>query len=221
MVDLGTLGGPSAQATAINDAGMVTGRSDAITQTGAVGPTETYVTHAFLYGATDATGLVAKEMMDLGTLGGEYSYGTAINARSHVSGYSTLSGEGNVRAFLFNGKKMHDLGSLHPDGSKSDQSFALAMNDYDQVVGHSYIGENETENVRAIAAGVFGSPLQVAFLYQDGVMTDLNKLIGKETSNYHLYSASGINNDGQIIACAFDYQQGVFRAVLLTPNTRQ
>ena len=68
MTDLGTLGGTTSYATAINDRGQVVGNS----------PTIAGVTHAFLYG--DGA------MTDLGTLGGTTSYATAINDRGQVVG---------------------------------------------------------------------------------------------------------------------------------------
>jgi probable HAF family extracellular repeat protein len=61
MTDLGTLGGPSSFAFAINEAGQVVGRS----------ATSAYLTHAFLY--------AAGQMEDLGTLGGSFSSASAIN----------------------------------------------------------------------------------------------------------------------------------------------
>jgi hypothetical protein len=58
---------------------------------------------------------------------------------------------------------------------------------------------------------------QVAFIYRDGVMTNLNELIGDATKRYQLQSATGINDKGQIAAIAFDRETASFRAVLLTP----
>src|SRR5262249_44349384 len=71
MIDLGTLGGAFAQAFAINDAGFITGNSQ-------LRATTTNVVHAFLAPSPLSTGAIG--MRDIGTLGGSFSYGMAINA---------------------------------------------------------------------------------------------------------------------------------------------
>ncbi len=204
MTEIGTLGGKFARATAINNAGFITGDS----------ATDASEAHAFLYGM-DPSGLAADAVMfDLGTLGGSSSYGTAINASNHVVGYSSTK-DGNVRAFLHNGDSMQDLGSLGGKNPGIDMSCALGINQYDHVVGYSYLPMD--------AAG-YGSPLNslkapqpVAFLYQNGNMTDLNDLLGSEAKNYRLYSATAINDKGQITANALHLESNTFHAVLLTP----
>src|ERR1043166_1550600 len=108
MIDIGTLGGEHAQAFAINDSGFVTGNSD-IASSSLLSPTR----HAFLYQPFTTTRGAVKAMQDLGTLGGHHSYGLFLNAKSHVVGYSTIDkSDSRVHAFLFDGKMMHDLGSL-------------------------------------------------------------------------------------------------------------
>jgi probable HAF family extracellular repeat protein len=148
MRDIGTLGGSYAQANAINEAGFITGTA----QTWAMFVT----THAFIY-QTSATG---GKMRDLGMLGsGLSSYGMAINAYNHVAGYSTFqANDERVHAFLHDGKRMIDLGSLGAKGTDTDVSVALGVNKLDQVVGYSYLPV------------VRGMPLQqVAFLWRPNV----------------------------------------------------
>ena len=63
---------------------------------------------------------------------------------------------------------------------------------------------------------------QVAFLwsrdgYGGGKMVNLNKLLNATGKNYLLISATAINDNGQIVANAYDNQNGGLRAVLLTP----
>ncbi len=63
---------------------------------------------------------------------------------------------------------------------------------------------------------------QVAFLwsrdgYGVGKMVNLNKLVNVTGKNYLLVSATGINDNGQIVANAYDIQNGGVHAVLLTP----
>src|SRR5215831_6096033 len=60
--------------------------------------------HAFLY----THGIVK----DLGTLGGTYSVGIAVNDSSEVTGSSRVSDPGDEHAFLHNGVFMDDLGTL-------------------------------------------------------------------------------------------------------------
>jgi probable HAF family extracellular repeat protein len=198
MKDIGTLGGSYAQANAINEAGFITGTA----QTWAMFVT----THAFIY-QSSATG---GKMRDLGMLGsGLSSYGMAINGYNHVAGYSTLQANSErFHAFLHDGKRMIDLGSLGAKGTDTDVSVALGVNKLDQVVGYSYL------------PGAPGMPLQqVAFLWRPNVgqMVDLNTLLYGLGRNYRLISATAINDDGQIVANAWDIQNGGPRAVLLTP----
>jgi probable HAF family extracellular repeat protein len=133
MLDLGTLGGAYAQALAINDSGFVTGNSQTTALTSRSG-----AAHAFLYPPLSIASI--RRMRDLGTLGGNYSYGMFINGDNHVVGYSTIdSSDDRVHAFLHDGTKMRDLGSLGGKELESDQSFALGVNIADEVVGYSYL----------------------------------------------------------------------------------
>lgn len=207
LTDLGTLGGMYAQALAINDSGFATGNSEM----GGVHTINTPgLTHAFIWSAT--TG-----MFDLGTLAGDFSYGTGINANNHVVGYSTVNSfDDRVHAFLHDGETMLDLGALSGASKALDRSFALGVNGVDQVVGYSYVPSNE--------AGVFhhppsvSAPQQVAFIYSNGLMVDLNTLIGSASKSYRLYAATAINDKGQIAAIALDESSDAFHAVLLTPT---
>ena len=212
MVDLGTLGGAYAQAFAINDAGSITGNSQVRSSA-----TATDAVHAFLAPSPLAAGAIG--MRDLGTLGGAFSYGMAINSNNHVVGYSTINRvDSRVHAFWFNGNGMKDLGSLAPNSINplEDQSVALGVNSTDHVVGYSYLPATGANTDPAIQPG--SSPVrQVAFIWYRGVMTDLNKLVGTVSDTYHLNSAVAINDNGQITATALSKDSGTRRAVLLTP----
>ena len=48
-------------------------------------------------------------------------------------------------------------------------------------------------------------------------MINLNKLLYGNGKNYLLVSATAINDNGQIVASAYDIQNGGVHAVLLTP----
>jgi probable HAF family extracellular repeat protein len=209
MIDIGTLGGAYAQAYAINDAGVITGAS----QTQGMGPMVT--THAFIYRLPDAPYRRYSRMVDLGVLGGVSSYGTAINSYNHVAGYSTVTtSDERVHAFFHDGAKMIDLGSLGGPGNRwgSDMSVALGINNYDQVVGYTYlpvVGEMPIQ--------------QVAFLWRRGLngggqMINLNKLLYGTGKNYLVSSATAINDNGQIAGTAYDMRDGSVHAVVLTPT---
>lgn len=84
MTDLGTLGGNQSYATAINDAGQVTGTSY----------TAAGVEHAFRW--------EGGVMTDLGTLGGgTLSFGVAINGAGQVTGYSATANTGLFHATVW------------------------------------------------------------------------------------------------------------------------
>ena len=198
MLDIGTLGGEYAQAFGINDSAFVTGTAQIAVSS------RVPITHAFIYQPFSMG--IRKNMIDLGTLGGKDSYGMAINANNHVAGYSTLNGGlDRVHAFLHDGRKMRDLGSLDGRIAENDQSYALGVNIIDQVVGYSYVPTRE------------GPVRQAAFLYSQGVMMDLNGLLGPDAAKqYWLHTATAINNNGQIVAIAEDLRTNEIHAVLLT-----
>jgi probable HAF family extracellular repeat protein len=192
MIDLGTLGGQYAQAWGINDLGFVTGNAQTTDQLNTDQPR-----HAFIWDAK--TG-----MLDLGTIAGDSSYGTSINRNNHVAGYSTLDADNNrIHAFLYDGKKMIDLGSLSGAALGLDYSYAFGINANDQVVGYSYLPSD--------------GPWSVAFVYRNGLMMNLNDLIGDASKNYRLDCATGINDKGEIVVIAYDNSAEAYHAVLLTP----
>lgn len=207
LTDLGTLGGMYAQALAINDSGFVTGNSETF---GFHTITTVGITRAFLWSP------VTKGMVDLGVLGGDYSYGTGISSNNHVAGYSTINSSDNrIHAFLHDGLAMRDLGSLDSTSAESDRSFALGVNSADQVVGYSYV----PSSISAVVYPPVSGPVeQVAFIYTQGMMRDLNTLIGNAAKRYRLYSATAINEKGQITAIAREESSESFHAVLLTPS---
>jgi probable HAF family extracellular repeat protein len=208
MIDIGTLGGAYAQANAINDTGFITGTSQL---PATAGPLATEITHAFSY-CQACLGL-GRQMRDLGVLGGNSSYGMAINNYNHVAGYSTIkANDDRVHAFFHDGNKMIDLGSLGASRWGSDLSVALGINKLDQVVGYTYmpaVGEMPIQ--------------QVAFLWRRGMngsgqMINLNALLYGAGKDYLVFSATAINDNGQIVGTAYYMPTGDVRAVMLTPE---
>jgi probable HAF family extracellular repeat protein len=118
MTDLGTLGGPSAEAFDIGDTGFIVGHAD----------TAPGRPHAFVRppGATSLT--------DLGTLGGSASAARAVNDAGVVVGESWTSG-GIVHAFVWQAGQMTDLNTRIPPGSGWTLTHASAINNSGAIVG--------------------------------------------------------------------------------------
>ncbi len=142
------------------------------------------------------------KVIDLGTLGGITGQAGGnlawdINNRSQVVGVSDLPGDQTFHAFLWTeATGMQDLGTLTGD----TYSTASGINDEGMVVGLS------------LDASFDGR----AFLWENGVMTDLNSLI-PPNSSLHLLSACSINARGQIAGLAIT-SAGEYHAFLATPR---
>ena len=190
MRDIGTLGGGWAKAFSINDAGQATGTSQA-----------SLSFHAFIWDSVNG-------MRDIGTIAGSTSTGNFINANGHVAGTSTINNFDNrEHAFLYNGSTMLDLGAIGDNDFLSDRSFAYGINIHDEVVGSTY---------RPYQGGAL---YQIAFVYRDGQMFDLESLVDTSGADYRLYTGTGINDAGQIAVSAIKISTNEIRAVLLTPNS--
>lgn len=219
LVDLGALDGRPSTATALNDAGQVTGavrNSDGMQ-------------HAFLYSngvmtdlgvlpggtwsvgyAINSAGEVAGMgdnafgatafkysngvMTDLGTFGGGYATPFAINDAGQVAGYSYAPG-GTIRAFLHSDGVMTDIGTL--GGSSAS---AYAINNDGQVTGESYMP---------------GGAATHAFLYRNGVMTDLGTLGGTYSIGLQINTAGQVIGHsllaGDVDSHAFVYSGGIMK----------
>lgn len=187
-------GDPDGIALAINNSGLVVGASGTCTT---FNPIELYnllPVHALLWENGKA--------INLGNLGGKTgqaggNIANNINNLGQVIGTSDLPGDTAYHAFLWNkATGMQDLGTLSGDVD----SQAVGINDRGVVVGGSIDASGNSR----------------AFVWQRGVMTDLNTL----TTNSRLYLIFGcaINADGTITGLGLT-STGELHTYLATPTS--
>ena len=230
LTDLGTLGGLSAQAYDLNNAGQVVGYAT----------NSSSQSRAFLW--------QSGQMSDLGVLGGSASVAQAINATGQVVGYSAVvTASQAYRAVMWDGASKINL---TPDLAASDTSTATGINSARQVVGtinYSIAFRWDNGNVTILphlggggghaadindAGQIVGTsssahvtplgPMGHAALWENDTVTDLGLLPGDEDSG-----AAAINSLGHIVGSsgrtdpdtyetsyrAFIYKDGVMTAL--------
>jgi probable HAF family extracellular repeat protein len=187
LTDLGALvDGVSSGANWINSKGVVAGISEnGMTDDHAVFPPE-----------FDAVVWKDGQIINLGTFGGTFSYANAINDAGQVVGFAlnttpdsfdlgdlclTPPMPTQMRAFLWQGGKLRDLGTL---GTGTD-SCALFVNRSGQAAGHSF--------TNTVVNPVTGLPTVDPFLWNGKKLVDLGTLGGT------LGLALSINNLGQVV----------------------
>ena len=176
----------SSAATAINDGGQIAGISGDCDD--AIGSAT--AAHAVLWeGGT---------VIHIGNLGGkEWNTPTAINAAGDIAGFSDHEGDQITEAFIWTRDTgLQGLGFLYPDDSVSE---AFGINDRRQVVGLSC-----------------GAAACRAFLWQNGVMTDLTG-VAAVPDTVLLTHAMDINNAGVITGRAFNATTNELQAYVATP----
>ena len=136
-------------------------------------------------------------VFNLGGFGGVMNNAAiAINKAGQIVGTSDPAGDGTTYAFLWQNGAMTNLGTLPGDVV----SLAQDINANGQVVGLSC---DANFNCRA-------------FLWDHGVMIDLNSLIPPRSPLY-LTQAEGINDRGEIAGTAYDQSTGELLAFLAIP----
>lgn len=223
MTNIGTLGNQfiNSGALGINSAGDVVGYSDnAVSTTGQT---------AFLY--HDG------KMTPLGTLGGKISSASAISASGVIVGGAAIQG-GSLHAFVYQDGKMTDLSSLGFSTS------AKSINSAGDIVGNAQgysltkpnvaflysngepklLDVNGSANTSAdcindngvvVGYATGANNTIYAYEYSNGVFTNLNTLL-PSGSNWVLYHATAINNNGQIVGLG--KHNGKVTAFLLDPS---
>lgn len=169
MQDLGTLGGTTAAANALNDRGEVVGQSNL---------TADATFHPFLWDG--------RSLSDLGTFGGDLGSANWIDDTGQVIGWADTTvhltpplgepGDQLYQAFLWDNGTMTNLGTAPAD----ECSVANSVNSRGEVVGN---------------AGKCHGAVD-AFLSADGKTVNLNSLIAP--SPLHLKEAVAINDRGEI-----------------------
>ena len=125
-------------------------------------------------------------LTDLGSLGGPYSVANAINDAGQVAGGSLPTGGSHSHPFLWDSiNGMQDLGVLHEVPNIVVTSAGLGINSQGVVVGEAAVDSLRFH----------------AFLYQDGILTDLAALAGLDPRANS--AAYGINDAGEAVGFAF------------------
>ena len=142
--------------------------------------------------------------VDLGSLGGDANSALgnaakAINSFGHVVGYSSLTDDATINAFLWT-KGAGKMMALPPIQGVAN-SIAIALNDSDVVVGSSI--DSTLTNLTAT-------------IWKHGMPTDLNTLIPANAS-LHLIFGCSITSRGVILGLATDLTGAVYHGYELIP----
>ena len=199
------------RAFGINDNGVITGSS--------VAPyaADSFPTFPLTLSKSRAYILDGQNLISLGTLGGDFSIGQAINNQGHVAGVSDLYHEtfttpfdpepapvlpDPARVFLYDGQKMIDIGIL--DGGTS--SLVTAINNHDVIVGEVTV---------EITGGDVIARKEVAFMTTRQGMVDLNDVLPANSGWAHLTRATDINDSGVVVG--YGLKDGEVHGFKLTP----
>ena len=181
MIDLGTLpsGFRSSLALAINDLGEIVG-SSATNQTDF---------RAVLW-------TPAREIMDLGTLGGRVSIANSINNRSQIVGAAEVSTD-HFHAFFYQQGLMTDLNDALPPDSPWELTDAVGINGVDQIVGHGFFN-GELHSYLATPAAAIDARLWVGLKNSDdvGMQFDLKAEALKNGSVIGSGEVDGVSGGG-------------------------
>jgi len=198
LIDLGTLGGPNsffngAPPLMVNNAGVVAGQADTSTTCSLPDPfSDGFVSPAFMW--------VNGTLTNLGLLpGGCYSLPVSINAHGMIVGagdlpvIDPLTGLAETHADFFYNGQVVDMGTFG-----GPFSLASMINSRGQATGFSENTEPDPWDFGGLFLG-FPSPTAYhAFIWQNGVMTDLGTLGGPDSA-----APGGITDSGLITGFSF------------------
>jgi probable HAF family extracellular repeat protein len=140
---------------------------------------------------------------DMGNVGGSYNAALFINSKGEVVGQANTPGNASLTSFYWReGSVMIDLGML--PGDKSSSAYFI---DDQGVVG-------------GLSCDLSGNNCR-AYIWREGVMTDLNTLVKPGSTPLHLGVAGDINSRGEIVTYAFNPSTGAFRAAVAIPCDEQ
>jgi probable HAF family extracellular repeat protein len=205
MQDLGVLQSSDKQsiARAINNRDQIVGNSSL-----AIGDPPPPPNRAFLW--QDG------EMTDLGTLGGNWAIAFGINDHGQVVGGSSAA-DGGVTGFLWQDGGMVDLGTLGGMSNASQPPLIASCNlpTHFGTLGTTFSLANGINNrAEVVGRSIASNGEDHAFIWSDGVMSDLNDRI-PSGSGWTLIEAESINGAGQIVG--YGIVSGQTHAFLLTP----
>ena len=186
LTDLKTLGGPNSIAIGNNSSGQVVGWSQ----------TDYNIDPNFGFADFHAAVWVNGTITLLPGLGGGIDLATAINEQGVSVGVALLPDDSATHAVLWQSGQLSDL---DPGPAVDLGSQANAINNSGEVVGMT----------------ISNNFVPFAAIWQNGVMSDLNTLIDS-SSGWYLFSATGINDMGQIAGVGFF--NGSVHLFLLTPS---
>ena len=218
-IPVGTLGDRWSQAFAINNDHRIVGRS------------------ANAEGLIEAFSWDDGVIVGLGSLvEGDFSEAWDVNDAGVIVGDAGAEG-GFLHAFRYADGVMSDLGTPSPN---FEASWANGINDAGAIVGGTQVagggqvypfvltdgqwdvitemqGAADAVNASGQVVGTSFTPAgESAFIYEDGVLTDLNQLL-PAGSGWQLAAAIDINDAGQIVGQGMHDGEG--RGFLLTPTT--
>ena len=164
MTDLGTLGGPNSVAWFVNELGQVAGQStiDSIPSPTTGVPT------------VDPFFWDHGKMVDVGNLGGTFSFVAGLNNRGQLTGTMNLPGDSTYHAFFWDRGVLTDIATLGGDCGNAN-----TINAAGEVVGWACNQGNQA---------VFG------YLWNRGLITNLGTVDGDQCSAAH-----DLNSNGQVV----------------------
>ena len=190
MQDVGTLGGPDAFGALINERGQIAGAADVSSIPDPNLGLPPF--HPFLWER-------GKGMKDLGSFGGvETASVNGLNERGEVVGGLDLPGDELSHPFLWNGTTLIDLMAAPFDQSEGGE--ANWINDAGEVVGIADLANPCPDST---------SDIERAFLWRNGVMTDLGHVGGTTYSR-----ADFINSRSQVVGGTWTCNDSTFDGFL-------